>query len=260
MADKIGYERGSEGAYRRKGAERFVRGAASYVDDVQLPDAAYAAFVRSAAARAKIKSLDLSAARGCPGVLAVLAASDIMDGIRPYRGPEGPLADLLIHPLAHRTVHYVGEPVAVVVAESRYQAQDGVDAVAIDYDLLPAIVDPEEALQPNSPLVFDELVSNVAQEVHIASDGVDQAFSGADHVITERLRTQRLAASPIEPRACAAVFDAASGRYTVWSSTVTIHAVRQQLAEALGVRENRVRVIAPDVGGSFGGKVHPYPE
>ena len=260
MADEADKERAGFKAYRRKGAERFVRGAACYVDDVRLPNAAYAAFVRSSAARARIESLDLEAARGCAGVLAALAWSDIKDRIRPSRGPEGPLADLLIYPLAQNVVHYVGEPVAVVAAESRYQAQDGADAVAVDYELLPAIVDPEAALQPDAPRVFDELASNVAQETHIRSDGVDKAFAEADHVISERLRTQRLAACPIEPRACAAVFDAASGKYTVWSSTVTIHAVRQQLADVLGVRENRLRVIAPDVGGSFGGKVHPYAE
>jgi carbon-monoxide dehydrogenase large subunit len=260
MADETGQERAGIGNYRRKGAERLVRGAGCYVDDVRLPNAAYAAFVRSSAARARIKSLDLSVARGCAGVLAVLAWSDIMNDIRPFRGPEGPLADLLISPLARSLVHYVGEPVAVAVAESRYQAQDGADAVSVDYDLLPAVVDPEAALQPQAPCVYEELASNVVQETHIASDGVAKAFAEAEQVITERLHTQRLAACPIEPRACAAAYDAASGQYTVWSSTVTIHAVRQQLAEVLGVRENRLRVIAPDVGGSFGGKVHPYPE
>jgi carbon-monoxide dehydrogenase large subunit len=260
MAEENKYERTGTRAFERKGAARLVRGAGCYVDDVQLPDMAYAAFVRSSAARAKISRLDLSSARGCPGVLAAVALADITGDIRPLRGPEGPLADCLIYPLPHSDVHYVGEPVAVVVAESRYQAQDGADAVDMEYDLRPAILDPEAALDARAPLVFDELASNVAQEVHIASEGVDKAFSEADHVITERLRTQRIAACPLEPRACAAVFDPASGRYTVWSSTVTIHAVRQQLAEVLGVRENRVRVIAPDVGGSFGGKVHPYPE
>ncbi len=260
MADEIADKRTGSGAYQRKGAGRLVRGAACYVDDLQLLDVAYAAFVRSSAARAKISALDLTAARTCPGVLAVIASSDIIDDIRPSRGPEGPLAELLIYPLPLGNVHYVGEPVAVVVAETRYQAQDGADAVIVDYDPLPAVLDPEAALQSNSPLVFDELVSNVAQEVHIASEGVDKAFSEADHVITERLRTQRIAACPLEPRACAAVFDPASGHYTIWTSTVTIHAVRQKLAEVLGIKENRVRVIAPDVGGSFGGKVHPYPE
>lgn len=260
MADEIAYEQTGKASYRRKGASRLVRGAGCYVDDVQLPDVVYAAFVRSSAARATITYLDLSSARGCPGVLAVLGSADIIGEIRSWRGPEGPLANLSIYPLAHGRVCYVGEPVAVVVAESRYQAQDGVDAVVVDYDLLPPVLEPEAALQPQSPRVFDEVASNVVQEVHIASDGVDQAFSEADHVISERLQTQRLAACPLEPRACAAVFDAATGQYTVWSSTVTIHAVRQQLAEVLGVGENQVRVIAPDVGGSFGGKVHPYSE
>ncbi len=260
MAGGTGDNSAANGPYQRKGAARLVRGAACYVDDLQLPDAVYAAFVRSSTARAKISAIDLTSSRACPGVLAALAASDIHNDIRPTRGPEGPLAELLVYPLPQGRVHYVGEAVAVVAAETRYQAQDGADAAIIDYDPLPAILDPEAALQSTSPRVFDEVTSNIVQEVHIASEGVEQAFANADHVITERFRTQRIAASPLEPRACAAVFDPATGRYTVWTSTVTIHAVRQQLAESLGAGENRVRVIAPDVGGSFGGKVHPYPE
>ncbi|HZD40603.1 MAG TPA: hypothetical protein VE131_07765, partial [Terriglobales bacterium] len=141
MADESGQEGG--GKYRRKGAERLVQGAGCYVDDVRLPNALYAAFVRSSAARARIKSLDLSAARSCRGVVAVLAWPDIMNDMRPLSGPEGPLAAMLISPLARSLVHYVGEPLAVAVAESRYQAQDGADAVNVDYDLLPAIIDPE---------------------------------------------------------------------------------------------------------------------
>jgi carbon-monoxide dehydrogenase large subunit len=260
MAEENKPERTGARSFERKGAVRLVRGAGCYVDDIQLPDTVYAAFVRSSAARAKISRLNLTSARACPGVLAAVTAADITGDIRPVRGPEGPLADCLIYPLPQSDIHYVGEPLAVVVAESRYQAQDAADAVDVEYDLCPAVVDPEAALDPQAPLVFDSLASNVVQEVHIASEGVDKAFSEADHVITERLRTQRIAPCPLEPRACAAVFDAASGRYTVWTSTVTIHAVRQQLAEVLSVKENRVRVIAPDVGGSFGGKVHPYPE
>ena len=260
MAEENRHERTGARSFERKGAARLVRGAGCYVDDLQLPDAAYAAFVRSSAARAKISRLDLTSARGCPGVLAAVAAADIAGDIRPVRGPEGPLADCLIYPLPQSDVHYVGEPLAIVVAESRYQAQDAAETVDIEYDLRPAVLDPEAALDAEVPLVFDLLASNVVQEVHIASEGVDKAFAAADHVITERLRTQRIAPCSLEPRACAAVFDRATGRYTVWTSTVTIHAVRQHLAEVLGVKENRVRVIAPDVGGSFGGKVHPYPE
>lgn len=260
MAAQNDHEQAAARVFERKGAARLVRGAACYADDLQLPDAAYASFVRSSAARAKISRLDLTSARRCPGVLAVVAFADIMSDIRPIRGPEGPLANCLFYPLPQSEVHYVGEPLAVAVAESRYRAQDAADVIDIEYDLQPAVLDAEAALEDGTPRVLAELASNVVQEVHIASEGVDRFFSEADHVISERLRTQRIAASPLEPRACAAVFDAASGRYTVWSSTVTIHALRQQLAEVLGVKENRVRVIAPDVGGSFGGKVHPYAE
>jgi carbon-monoxide dehydrogenase large subunit len=157
MAEENKHERTSTRAFERKGAARLVRGAGCYVDDVQLPDAAYAAFVRSSAARAKITRLDLSSARGCSGVLAAVALADIIGDIRPLRGPEGPLADCLIYPLPQSDVHYVGEPLAVVVAESRYQAQDGADTVEIDYDLRPAILDPEAALDTHAPLVFDQL-------------------------------------------------------------------------------------------------------
>lgn len=246
--------------YRRREAVRLVRGHGCYVDDVQLPDAVYAVFARSPVARGLIKRTDLKEARSLPGVLAVLTAGDIAGAIRPTRGRGAVLSNVSLYPLAHGSVRYFGEPIAVAAAGSRYQAQDAADAVVLEYEILPAIVDPEAALREGAPKVFEELPSNLVQEVHIATDGVDEAFAGADHVIRERLRTQRIAPCPLEPRACAASFDEASGVLTLWSSTANLHAVREHVAEALEIGENRLRVIAPDVGGSFGGKVVPYPE
>jgi len=230
------------------------------VDDIKLSDAVHAVFVRSTVARGHVTRMNTEAARECPGVLAVLTGADLVDELQPYTGPEGPLSKLSLYPLAFGTVHYVGEPLAVVVAESRYQAQDAADAVVVELDILPAVVDPEEALRDGADKVFPALDSNLVQEAHIASDGIERAFAEADHIITERFKTQRLAPSPLEPRACASLVDPSTGQHTLWSSTATVHTVRREVSEALRIGENQLRVVAPDVGGSFGGKVHPYAE
>ena len=246
--------------YHRKEAVRFVQGKGCYVDDIKLSGAVHAVFVRSTVARGTVTDVHTEAARACPGVLAVLSGADLVDELQPYQGPEGPLSRLSVYPLTLGEIHYVGEPLVVVVADARDRAQDAADAVVVDFDILPALVDPEEALRSDADKVFASLASNLVQEAHIASDGIEQAFAEADHTITERLKTQRLAPSPLEPRACAAALDPSTGQLTLWSSTATVHTIRREVSEALGIGENQLRVVAPDVGGSFGGKVHPYAE
>lgn len=237
---------------RRKETERFIQGIGTYADDIQLPNQTYAAFVRSFLAHAEIRGIDVEAACALPGVLGVFTAAD-WSGILGGHGR---------WPLASGRVHQVGEPIAVVVAESRYQAQDGASAVVVHYEPLPVVLDPEAAMQPESPLVFEDRPSNIMVEVHFESEGheVERVFAEADHVVKARLRTQRIHAAPMEPRAVVASYDPSTEEASVWSSSAGPFGLRTRIAEILGLPEPKVRVIIPDVGGSFGGKNGNYPE
>jgi aerobic carbon-monoxide dehydrogenase large subunit len=241
---------------RRKETERLIVGKGTFVDDVPLAGTLYVAFVRSPYAHARIKGIDVQAARSLPGVHALLIGKDLLAQLAEVRG--GPTRNIKIYPLAVDKVRYVGEPVAAVAAESRYQAEDGAEAVVVDYELLPAVVDPEEAMKDSSTKLFDELKGNIVFETHFSTPDLDQVFRAADHVISARLNSQRLTPFPIEPRAYAAEYDQHSGQLTCWASTAGAHNFRTRLAEILEVPESRVRVIAPDVGGSFGVKNGGY--
>lgn len=241
---------------RRKETERFIAGKGTYVDDVQLPGALYVAFLRSPCAHARIKGIDTRRALETPGVRAVLTGEDLVHELADVRG--GPRRDIKIYPLARGKVRFVGEPVAAVVAESRYQAEDGAEAVDADFDILPAVVDPEKAMEPSSPKLFDELEGNTVYEYHFATPELDKVFRDADHVFRARLNSHRFTAFPMEPRAYAADFDPKTGTLTCWASTAGAHNLRTRLAELLGFPESKLRVIAPDVGGSFGVKNGGY--
>ncbi|MCC7103967.1 MAG: molybdopterin-dependent oxidoreductase [Chloroflexi bacterium] len=247
---------------RRRETERFVQGAGTYVDDMQLPGMLHAAFVRSYQAHARIRGVDVEAAKAVPGVVGVFTAQDVNPRVNPAKGSGSKLVrDLTIYPLAEGKVRHVGEAIAVVVAENRYAAQDGAAAVVVDYDPLPPVVDPEAAMEPGAPLVYEELPSgNVLEEIHFSTDNVDEVFAQADRVVSARLRSHRITACPMEARAIAASFDRATGELTVWSSTSGVHAMRGIISRWLGIGESKVRVIAPDIGGSFGGKNSYYPE
>ncbi|HEY7065369.1 MAG TPA: xanthine dehydrogenase family protein molybdopterin-binding subunit [Chloroflexota bacterium] len=246
----------------RRETERFVQGAGEYVDDVRLPGTLYAAFVRATVAHARIRGVDTSAARALPGVVAVVTAADLADEMARLPGTGGPIvAALRFHALAESKVRYVGEAVAVAVADSRYSAQDAADAVVVDYEPLPVIADAEQALGPDAAVLFEELPSgNLVQEVHFATEGVEEAFAAADHVIRERFRSHRWTPCPMEGRGVLAEWDSLLGVLTVWSSSAGAHAVRGRVAAALRMPENHIRVIIPDVGGSFGAKNGTYPE
>lgn len=243
-----------------------------YVGDVRLPNMLHAALVRSVHAHARIREVDVQEARGLDGVVGVWTEREIKGRISPF--PES----FEIHParwlegvkpvlqgprptaLAQGKVHYVGEPVAIVVAEDRARAEDAVDAVAIDYEELPVVADPEESLRPGAPLVHEGSTSNVVFGFSIAKGNVDQALGAAPYRLSERFRHHRYCAAPLECRGVLAWVEPKTNILTVWSSTQMPHLVRRQIAAQLGLPEEGVRVIAPDIGGGFGPKVFAYPE
>lgn len=241
---------------KRRETERLIAGKGTFVDDVQPAGVLYVGFVRSIYAHARINRIDTQLALSIPGVHAVVTGQDILGDLAEVRG--GPTRDIKTYPLAIGKVRYVGEPIAAVVADSRYLAEDGAEAVIVDYQGLPAVVDPEQAMNESSAKLFDELKSNVVYEYHFATPGIDEIFKHADHVFSERLNSQRLTPFPIEPRAYCAEYDQRSGQLTCWASTAGAHNFRTRLAEILGFPESKLRVIAPDVGGSFGLKNGGY--
>jgi carbon-monoxide dehydrogenase large subunit len=162
--------------------------------------------------------------------------------------------------LAVDKVRFVGEPVAAVVATDKYIARDAADLIEIDYEPLPAVVNPEKAMDPSSPLLYDEFSDNIAYTFGFESGNTDEAFSNADVVVKERLINQRLAPLAMEPRGVVATYQMPDNELVVWSSTQVPHILRTLLAVMLRVPENRTRVIAPEVGGGFGSKIDVYAE
>jgi len=246
---------------RRKETLRFVTGTGRYVDDLLPPDTLHAAFVRSACAHARIKAIDVEAARTMPGVHAVFTGEDIAQKIKPLRvGGSSLLREIKLYPLAVDKVRYFGEPLAVVVADNRYLAEDAVEVVSMDYEPLPVVVDPEAAMEPASACVHEDVGSNIVYKYHFATDGIDKVFQQADVVIKERIRSHRITACPIEPRAYLAHFNQQEDSLTMWSATANPHSLRTRISDILSFPESRIRVIAPDVGGSFGIKIQTYQE
>jgi carbon-monoxide dehydrogenase large subunit len=250
---------------------RFITGAANFLDDVRLAGMLHAVFVRSPHARARLVSLDTAEAMKHPGVVAVFTGADLEGQVRPVDGggdgDEGGVegwgvnvAGTVWKCLAVGTVNYVGEAIAVVIAEDVYSAQDGADLVSVEYEPLPAVIDPEGALRPGSPKVHDYLHDNVASHTSFTAGDVPKAFRQADEVVKVKLLNQRLCPVPMEPRGVVAQFDRGSGSLTVHLSTQDPHGARDELADILIMRREKVRVIAPDVGGAFGGKTGIYPE
>ena len=250
---------------RRIEDPRLLRGAGRYAGDIQLPGMLHAAFVRSPHAHALIKSIDARAAREMPGVAAVLTAQELeAAGVRlrmPLGFPSSALPDNITpFVLAPGEVCFVGEALAMVVADSRYIAEDAAAAVEVDYEPLPAVADLDAALAPGEPKVRREAQSNVLTQFKVAYGDVAGAFAGAAHVFRERLAQHRGAAHPIEGRGAVARYEPGEDRLTVWSSTQMAHDLWMTLAALLGIPDERIRVSAPDVGGGFGAKFLVYPE
>ncbi|MSQ72662.1 MAG: xanthine dehydrogenase family protein molybdopterin-binding subunit [Betaproteobacteria bacterium] len=242
-----------------------LRGAGRFLDDVPLVGAAEAAFVRSPHAHARIVSIDCTAARAMPGVVAVYAAADIAAGLTGLRMPLGfPSTtlppDITPFVLAPREVCFVGEAIAMVVAESRHLAEDAAAAVGVEYESLPAVTDCRMVLDEQAPKVRSDAPSNTLTRFRVAYGDCARVFAGAKHVFAESIKQHRGGAHPIEGRGAAASMEQATGILSVWSSTQMSHDLMYTLSAMLDMAENRVRVIAPDVGGGFGCKFLVYPE
>ncbi|HZO92897.1 MAG TPA: molybdopterin cofactor-binding domain-containing protein [Candidatus Baltobacteraceae bacterium] len=249
---------------RRREDPRLITGRATYVDDVKQVGTVYAAFVRSPYGHAKVRSVDASAANDDPNVLAVYTGHELhhAHGVKSSMPVAHKMADLETPPhymLALDEVRFVGEPVAVVIANSPYAARDAVEAVAVEYEELPVVVDPLEALE-GAPYVHESLGTNVAFTMPFKAGDPDKAFAEADVVVKQRMINQRLAPVPIEPRSMLASWDAGMQQLTIYSATQIPHLLRTQLAVVLGLPENRIRAIAPEVGGGFGAKLNVYAE
>jgi carbon-monoxide dehydrogenase large subunit len=246
---------------RRKETLRFVTGTGRYVDDLLPPGTLHAAFVRSPCAHARIGGIVVEAARSMPGVRAVFTGKEIAQQVKPLRvGGSSLLRPVKLYPLAVDKIRYFGEPLAVVVADNRYLAEDAVEAIAVDYEPLPAVIDPEAAMEPDAPVVHEDVGSNIVYKYHFATDGIDKVFQNADVVVKERIRSHRITACPIEPRVYLAHYNKEEDSLTMWSATANPHSLRGRIAEILNFPEGRIRVIAPDVGGSFGVKIQTYQE
>jgi carbon-monoxide dehydrogenase large subunit len=239
-----------------------LTGRGRYVDDVQLPNLLHAAFVRSPFPHARILSIETGAALDSPGVAAVLTGEDMRSASNPITsmfagGAKWPV----FGPLPADKVRFVGDLVAMVVAESRYQAEDACELVMVDYDPLPAVAGFGDALDPRSPPLFEELGDNVLLvNPPVTYGDVDAAFAEADRVVTATLQQHRVANVPMETRGAVADYDPSSGELTFYASTQTPHGLRMQLASTIGHPMERLRVLNSDVGGSFGLKGGVYRE
>jgi len=237
---------------------RLLTGGGHYVDDIPLAGALHVAFARSPFARAKIKHIDVGAARAHPGVAAVYTADDLgaLDLEMPLLIPHPSLIGARTQrPLARGDVHYVGQTVAMVIAVDRYVAEDAARLIDVDYEPLPVELDLERAIKDDAPRVHDGVARNIAAHFVQTSGDPDSAFSKATHLTTVKVVVERSTAAPMECRAVAARFDSVSGELTVWDGTQAPISVRGGLASLFSLDEDKVRVIAPDVGGGFGQKV-----
>jgi len=245
--------------------EPLLTGDGRFVDDLNYPHMLHAAFLRSAHAHAILQKLDVGSARAMPGVVAAYAFSDIRPFLRGDRLvvalPNKAILQSLDRPvLAIDEVTYVGEPVAVVVAGSRAQAEDAVAAIVADYDVLDAVVDCVAALEAGAPRAHRHAPDNVVAKFDLTYGDADSAFNNSLHVFKETIVQSRGGSHSIECRGAVAVHDQTTDQLTLWTSTQTPHAAMRLLAEMLGREENSLRVVAPDVGGGFGPKLVFYPE
>ncbi|MBI5260849.1 MAG: xanthine dehydrogenase family protein molybdopterin-binding subunit [Bradyrhizobium sp.] len=254
---------------RRKEDDTLVRGKGRYTDDFNLPRQAYAYIVRSTHAHGVIRGIDTSAAKAMPGVLGVWTGADLVGAGHgpftcglPLKSRDGtPLLQTNRLPLTSDKVRFVGDPVAFVVAETLAQARDAAEAIDIDIEPLPAVTDPEEAAKPGAPQLYDHIPNNVALDYHYGDTAkVEAAFAGAAHVTKLDILNTRVAVVSMEPRVGLASYDAKTGRYTIQVPTQGVAGNRANLAKNLNVPNEKVHLLTPNVGGSFGMKNINYPE
>jgi carbon-monoxide dehydrogenase large subunit len=248
-------------ATRRADDPRILTGRGRYVDDLAPARLVHVAVVRSVHAHARLAAVDVTAARRAPGVVAVLGGQEARALCRPCRGVLRHYAGMktgAILPLAVDRVRYVGEPVVAVAAETRAAAEDAATRVDVRYEPLPAVLTAEAAVAPGAPLIHPELGDNLIYETRLAAGDAPAALRASARTWRRRFTTGRHTGVPLEPRGLVAEFEPATRSLTVWISTQVPHMMQAVLAEAFGLAEHRVRVIAPDVGGSFGIKIHVY--
>lgn len=242
--------------------QRILTGRGRYVDDVVLPGMLHAAFVRSPVSHAAIVGIDASAALELPGVHAVFTGADIVERtkpLEPINPPEGYLFEP-VYALAHGRARFVGDPVAIVVADSRYVAEDACELVEVDYEPLQPTVTIEDALDPAVPAIFQSLPSNVVFEKMVSNGPVDQLFAQADLVFSRTFREHRIAAVPMECRGGVAEYSKDTQRFTYHASTQSPHSLRLQLAKCLALPLDRTQVVNADIGGAFGLKISHHRE
>ena len=256
---------------RRSEDERFLTGRGRYIDDINLEGQARAVVLRSVYAHADIKNIDASEALAMDGVLLVVTGADwIAEGFGPMptktavrKNRDGSeLSEPPRHCLAIDRVRYVGEPVALVVAETDTIARDALDLIDVDYESLDAVTNAVKTLAPDAPQLWDDIPGNLCIDFELGDrDGVEKAFAEADHVITLDLENNRVTAVPIEPRGCVGSYDPETDTYLLYNSTQNVHANRDTFAEnVFGIDKEKIHHIAPDVGGGFGAKNSAYPE
>lgn len=248
-------------AMRRLEDRRLVTGSGRYAGDIRPSNLLHMAVLRSPQPHARIARIDVEAARAVPGVVAVVTAADLPETARTISNWVSPDARQLARPvLADGEVNYAGEAIAAVVAETAYQASDGVAAIDFDLDPLPAVADVIQAAEPGAPRVHESEASNSARHAEYGFGDAEAAFDGAPVVVRQRFAAQRIVGAAMEPRVVTAEWDADAGEATVWSSTQGVFSVRDAVAAALGVEKESVHVLAHDVGGGFGPKGTVYGE
>tara|TARA_R110001599_G_scaffold24455_27_gene88318 strand:+ start:4454 stop:6817 length:2364 start_codon:yes stop_codon:yes gene_type:complete len=245
---------------------RFLTGKGNYTDDINRPGQSYAYILRSPHAHAKITSIDSSAAKAANGVLAVFTGEDMQVGSLPcgwqiHSKDGSPMLEPEHPPLAKGKVRYVGDQVAVVIADTYSQAKDAAESIVVDYEILPAAVSMSDALTDKA-LVHDDIGSNLCFDWEIGDEAaVDEAMSKAAHITKIDLVNNRLVPNAMEPRAAVGEFDAATGEYTLYTTSQNPHVIRLLMgAFVLSIPEHKLRVVAPDVGGGFGSKIYHYAE
>src|SRR5882724_13358816 len=244
---------------RRVEDARLLTGRGRYIDDhPPVANVHHAAIVRSPHAHARIRGYDLTAALAVDGVVGAITGEDVLRHTKPFG--VGVTAPVHYYCAATDKARFVGEPVAVVVARTRYLAEDAAEVVVVRYEPLPAVVDVERALEPDAPVLHEAVGSNLAGHRRLVYGDPDRAFAEADLVIRERFRYPKYSSTPIETYGVIARWEPLEGAYTVWSNFMGPFIMHPLTARVLGVPENKLRfIVAPDIGGSFGIKSSMYP-
>ena len=263
-------DQGIGASVQRKEDFRFLTGRGTYTDDINRHGQTHAYILRSPHASAKIKSVDTTKAKQAPGVVAIFTGADyaadgkggLPCGWQIHSKDGSPMVEPPHPPLVADFVRHIGDHVAIVIAETRAQARDAAELIAVDYEELKPAVDTADALKPDAPQVWPQAKGNLCYDWHLGDKGaVDAAFAKAAHVTKIDLVNQRLIANAMEPRAAVAEFDRATGEYTLYTTTQNPHVIRLLMgAFVLQIPESKLRIVAPDVGGGFGSKIFHYAE